>query len=414
MSFSYRRVLKGIFRDIWIAHTVSQVGTQVTLLALPFTAALTLNATPFQMGILTAAGTLPNLLFSLIIGVWVDNWPKRITLITADLIRAFLLFTIPVFAVLHMLSIEILVIVAFLMGIASIVFEVAMASIIPVVVGRERLMESNALLETSRSTATTVGPALGGVVVDILGPPFALLLDSLSFVCSAFFLRHIDVEKPPPSVSDTSFWELLFGGFREMQKSPLLAALARTATIWNLSSAINNAVLILYVTRELHLSAAQFGIMTTMLGIGMVLGSTIVGWIQQRFVLGSVFMASGLVATFASIGVITALLLPETLRFIYLVIIEGICGIGYSIFVIGIGSFRQAATRDAVQGKVTASFRFLMMGGMPIGALIGGSIGARFGLLPALVVGTCGLFVAWGMLWVSTVPTMKRIPEPVE
>lgn len=402
------------FRNVWAAHTVSQFGTQITVLALPFTAALTLDATPFQMGILTATSTLPTLLFGLMIGVWVDRWPKHRVLVAADLVRAAALLLVPLLALAHALSVAVLIAVAFLTGVANMFFNVAMSASLPRIIGRQRLVEGNALLEASRSAATAVGPSLGGVLVQVLGAPFALLVDAASFLVSALFLRGVRVAQPVAARPRQAFWPEVRLGFQEIGGRPILFALARTATLWNLAVYINVAALILYVTRVLGLSAAQFGVITTMLGVGMLLGTAVIGGLQRRFGVGTVFMVAGFMATLSSVGVLGAHLVPGAGRFAFLLVSEFLSGVGYIIFAISTASVRQAATPDDLQGKLAATFQFLIMGGIPVGALVGGVVGSQVGLWSALMVGATGQFVAWGLLWFSPVRTLETMPASSE
>ena len=202
------------FVKLWTGQTISLIGSQVTFLALPLTAVLVLNATPAQMGFLTAAGAIPSLLVGLFAGVWVDRHRRRPILIAADLGRAALLLLIPVAALLGVLRIEYLYIVAFLVGTLGLFFEVAHHSFLPSLVGREQLVEGNSKLEISDSVAEIVGPGLAGGLVQLVTAPIAIAVDAISFLISALFLGLIRTPEPapkPPDEQQNIFGEVVEG-----------------------------------------------------------------------------------------------------------------------------------------------------------------------------------------------------------
>ena len=190
------------FLKLWAASAISDVGSQISALALPLIAALTLGATPWQMGLLSAAGAAPILFVGLFAGVWVDRLRRRPLLIAMDIGRAATLLTIPLASALGLLRIEILYIVALLVGALSVLFSVAHLSFIPTLVERERLVEGNSKLQTTTSVAQVAGPGLGGVLVGLLGAAFAVIIDALSFLASALLIVGIRVKEPSRPASD--------------------------------------------------------------------------------------------------------------------------------------------------------------------------------------------------------------------
>ena len=194
-----RGAFTGLWRDseflkFWAASAVSDVGTQVSALALPLIAALTLGATAWQMGLLSAAGEAPVLFVGLFAGVWVDRLRRRPVMIVADVARAALLLVIPVSSALGVLTIEILCAVTALTGTFAVPFDVAILSFVPSLVRERELMDSK--LELTSSVAQVAGPGVGGLLVNALGAPFAVLIDALSFLGSAFFLLRTRVPEP--------------------------------------------------------------------------------------------------------------------------------------------------------------------------------------------------------------------------
>ena len=184
------------FMKLWSAETISQLGTQVTQLALPLAAIYVLHATVFEVSLLTAAEFAPFLIVGLPAGVWVDRMSRRRVLIAGDLGRAFLLGSIPLAAALHVLSMPQLYLVAFFAGICTVFFDVAYQSYLPSLVYRDQLIDGNAKLEISRSLAYLAGPALGGYLVELVTAPFAILVDAVSYLGSALFIGRIQAEEP--------------------------------------------------------------------------------------------------------------------------------------------------------------------------------------------------------------------------
>src|SRR5512132_1839212 len=190
------------FLKLWAASAVSDVGSQVSALALPLIAALTLGATPWQMGLLSAAGAAPILFVGLFAGVWVDRLRRRPLMIAMDIGRAAILLVIPLASALGLLRIEILYVVALLVGALSVLFDVAHLAFIPSLVEREQLVEGNSKLQTTTSVAQVAGPGLGGVLVGLLGAAFAVLIDALSFLASALLIVGIRVKESSRVASD--------------------------------------------------------------------------------------------------------------------------------------------------------------------------------------------------------------------
>ena len=179
------------FRNLWLATSVSQLGTQVSELAIPFIAVTTLRAAPIEIGVLNAVQFLPILLLSLVVGVWVDRLRRRPVLIASDLARAFILFSIPAAAIWHVLSLPQLYVVGFLVGSFTVLFDVAYQSYLPAVVDRDQFITANSRLQVSEQGASVIGPALGGSLISLLTGPIAVAIDAISYVASAGFLLGI-------------------------------------------------------------------------------------------------------------------------------------------------------------------------------------------------------------------------------
>ncbi len=237
------------FIKLWAGQTVSLFGSQISLLAIPLTAVLILNATPLQMGILTAAEAVPYLLFGLVAGVWVDRLRRRAILIVADVGRFIVLSLIPLDYLLGILRIELLYLLAFLVGTLSIFFDVAYRSYLPSLIEREQLIEGNSKLELSRSVGEIVGPGLAGVLVQVFAAPIAIMVDSLSFLASALSLLWIRTpeEIPKVEVQRKGLRHEVLEGLRFVFGEPMLRALTGSFATLTLFNSLLEAVFVLYV-----------------------------------------------------------------------------------------------------------------------------------------------------------------------
>ena len=276
------------FVRLWIGQTVSQFGSQITLLALPLVAALLLKATPLEMGLLGAMEMAPFLLIGLPAGVWVDRWPRRPVLIVGDVGRALAIGSIPVAYELGQLSMLQLYGVAFVTGILTVFFDVAYMSYLPALVERDQLVDGNSKLEVSRAAAAIAGPGLGGALVQLLTGPVAMAFDAVSFAISAVFLVTIRRPEPAP--------EALRRVNRCVQRLPRDCATclrtgcyaqsppARPLPISSASAGF--AVYVLFAVRELGLDPARLGLVFGLGNLGFLVGALAAAPAARRFGLG--------------------------------------------------------------------------------------------------------------------------------
>lgn len=260
------------FRRLWIAETISQFGTQISLLGVPLVAIALLDATPFQVALLGTVEFLPFVLFSLPAGAWIDRLRRRPILIAADVGRAASLASIPIAWQLGVLSIEQLYVVGFFIGIMTVFFDVAYMSYLPSLVEPDDILEGNSKLEISRTVAQTAGPALGGGLIGLVGAPLAILADSLSFLASAAFVTRIKRQEPAPDKHLDALGKPRVGlrrevaeGLRYVFGNRYLRTIAASTAASNLFSNIVFSVYLVYVVRDLGLGVATIGVV---LGIG--------------------------------------------------------------------------------------------------------------------------------------------------
>jgi len=400
------------FMRLWAAQTVSLFGSQVTTLALPLTAALTLKATPAQMGILGAAQFAPFLLIGLFAGVWIDRRRRRPVMIAADVGRAILLALIPALALLHALRIEQVYAIAFLAGALTLFFDVAYTSYLPSLVARERLSEGNARLEGSAAVAELAGPGVGGVLAQLFSPPLALIVDAVSFVFSALSLRTIRVAElePAPHAWDGGFWRDIGQGLRVLLGNRLTRATVSAAATLVLCSSIGSSVFVLYLTRALHLPPVLVGLVYLASGLGSFPGAILCGKVTRRLGVGWAIVVAAFTMSAARLLILAASG-PVVVALAILMVAEALAGFAGIIWDINQLSLRQGLTPQHLLGRMNASFRFIVWGMMPLGALLGGFLGAQIGLRPTLTVSVIGGLLA--PLWVLFSPVRSLRTQPV-
>jgi MFS family permease len=403
------------FVRYWTAQSISAAGDQITLLAIPLLAAITLDVSSLQMGLLAASGTAPILLLGLFAGVWTDRLRRRPILIAADFGRAALLLLIPVAWQLDMLSIGLLYVVAFLSGSLAVFFDVARQSYTPTLVQRDELVDANAKVMVSVSAAEVAGPGLAGALVKVAGAPLAILLDAASFVASGLFM--LKIRKPEPQVSrqgvHPNIWSEMREGLRWVVHDPILRTLTASTGIWNFFENGRLAMMILYMTRNLDLGPGAIGAILMVGSIGFFVGAFLPRWASNRFGLGKAILLATVVIWIGELLYPLAVGRTEIAVPILIVamLLEGLGGPTYDINQV---SLRQAITPDRIRGRVNGSIRVIIRGMVPLGALAGGAIAAAFGLRAAMVLGAFGPPIGFLLIWFSPVRKLKVPPPPVD
>jgi MFS family permease len=401
------------FMKLWAGETISQFGTQVTTLALPLTAIVVLQATPVEMGVLGAATYLPFLLLTLFAGVWVDRHRRRPILVWSNLGRFVVLAAVPVLAVTDLLRIEHVYLAAALVGVCTVLFDLAYQSYLPSLVVRDDLVEGNSKLQVSASAAQIGGPGLGGLLVQVFSAPVAILVDAVSYLCSVVSLLLIRNREPDPADGGPmrrGIWKDIGEGLRFTFGNPTLRACALEAAVYNMAFLITETIFLLYATRQLGLSPGVIGAIIGTGAIGALIGSTLPKRLGARFGIGPTILWSVAVATVAPLLVPLAGG-PRWLLIALLVASFFIGGGATIVCSIHVVSLRQAITPERILGRMTASYRFFTWGIIPIGALLGGYLGDTIGLRPTLFVG-CGLFVVAALFIVfSPIPRLRVLPE---
>ena len=401
------------FRKLWIGQSISAVGSQVTLIALPLAAAFTLTATPQQMGLLVAAGWLPYPLFALFFGAWADRLPRRPILIATDIVRAAVLLTIPLAAFTGLLRIEHLLIAAFVAGSMTVLFRSAYVSFIPVLVGRESLVEANTKLALSESVARVAGPSLGGLLVQLITAPFAILFDALSFVASAVAVAAVRVRETPPTLAERRpIWTEIVEGIRVVITNPFIRTVTVIGFLFNAVITIGDAVFVLYVARELGLNGALLGAVYTVGGLAAVAGTTAVQRTTARFGIGPSLVGAILLFTIAG-GLVLVASGPPIVAAAYLAMSAAVRSFCAQLFNVTTSSLFQAAVPYRLLGRVSGAGA-VGLGLIPISALLGGWLGQNVGLWNTLAIAIAGQFVAFVYVALSplrAIRTTKDVPS---
>jgi MFS family permease len=401
------------FERLWAALSVSLMGTEITALALPLLAALTLGASALEMGILAAAGQVPFLLFSLPAGAWVDRLPRRPVLIATDVASSLLLVSVPLAVPLGGPNFPHLCVVAFGVGTMTVVSEVAHYAYVPSLVGRERLTESNSRLQVSYSAAAAAGPGLAGALVQLLSAPVAVLADAVSFLISAALLRSIRRPEPPPVRSDAGLpmRRSIADGMRKLLGHPLLRAIIVASVPITFFTSGFLALYVLYATRELGLAPATIGLIFAAGGVGAISGAMLARRAAARFGVGPAIIG-GWILTAAGALLVPLAAGPTVVVVAILVLSKAFEGVTDTVANIHQWSLRQVVTPDHLAGRVTAGHRFAVYGAGAAGALVGGALGSAAGLRPALLVCAIGALLSPLLAVFSPLRRLREQPVP--
>lgn len=397
------------FLKLWSGQTISQFGSGITGSALPLTAVLVLGASSTQMGFLVAAEAVPFALFGSFAGVWVDRLRRRPLMIDADIGRAILLLSIPLAALLGRLQIGQLFLVAALIGVLTVLFDVAYQSFLPSLVTREQLLAANSRLATSTAMAEVVTPGLAGVLVQLVSAPLTLLLDALSFVCSAGSIALIRREQHPmPLSSHGDVFREIGAGLTTVARHPLLRAFAAYRLMSRFFGNWIGALYILYGLHELGLGPALLGLTVGVGGVSNLVGTLLVGPLTRRFGVGPSMLAA------ATVGSFTAFLVPLAhgpvlMGFGILALCQAFDAV-QPIYEVNALSLRQSITPPHILGRVNAAMQVLEGGIGPLGAIIAGILAGHIGMRPTLFLAALG--AGPSILWLvfSPLPALRTMP----
>jgi len=406
------RLLRGHdFRNLWLGQSISLLGDQISYIALPLVAVLVLDAGPAQMGYLGAASLMPHLLLSLPAGVWLDRVARRRRiLISCDLARAAILATVPIAYGFDALTLGQLYGVAFLAGCFAVFFDLSYPTVFVSVTPREQFLEGSSLINGSRSFSYVAGPSVGGLLVQAFSAPFTILADAVSYLFSALFLGRVRAAEAPVEDVEGGMRSRVAEGIRFIGGNEIFRpALLATATL-NFFNYAFSALFVLYATRTLDIEAGTLGLILGAGAVGGLLGATFAARLGRAIGVGRAFLL-GCVLFPAPLVLIPLAEGPRPVIIGMLFAAEFLSGMGVMILDINGGSIMYALTPDRLRSRSQGAFNFVNWGIRPIGALVGGALGAWIGVRPTLWVATIGAIA--GALWLLPSPVLglRELPE---
>ena len=397
------------FFKLWGGQAISKIGSTITSVGLPLTAAFVLGASPLQMGILAGCGGAGVLVFGLFAGAWADRLPRRSILIATDLARAALLSTIPLAAALHHLHMAQLYAVATLSGILTVFFDASYQAYVPSLVNRAELVEANSKLALTESIADVIGPGLTGLLVQLITAPMTILLDALSFLCSAASVWLIRRPEPRPEPGPAPhIGREIAEGLSASWGNPLLRALLQRAAIAAFFLGFIGGLFYLFAVRELHITPVLLGIVISVGGASNLFGAVVAERLLHRLGLGRCLLGAAWMIGLATLMVPLA---HGSVALSAAFLIAGQLGdMAWPIYNINETSLRQAVTPDRLLGRVNSAANLLFHGAYPLGALAGGVLAQSIGIRQTMLIGALGYLLSTVRLTLSPIRHVRRLP----
>lgn len=381
------------FLRLWGAQAVSAFGARITREGLPIMAVLTLAAAPSQLGVLAALTSAAGLFVGLAAGDFVDHTPRRRILIAADVARAALLISVPVAAWLGVLTIWQVYAVAATVAAASVLFDIADHAYLPALVGRAHVLDANARIATTESVAEMGGPALAGLLFQVLTAPFALAANALTYLASAVVLAGIRTPEPQPEASaHRGWWHGIVSGAETAWGEPRVRVLLVMSVTGGLFGGFFSALYIAYVLRDMGLGTALMGLGIAAGGFGALAGSALAQPMARALGVGVAICVSGVAS---ALGTLLILFAPhDRAGAMAALVVSQILGDLFGVIpYILASSLRQGVLPNRLLGRVGATFRAAPGGAAVLGALAGGTLGGQLGLRPTLLIAIAGLMI---------------------
>ncbi len=403
---------------LWTGQTISVLGSQLSGLALPVFAVTLLGVSEAQLGLLGTFDNSAFLVFALLAGAWVDRWVKRRVMIVADLVRMVSVAAIPVLYFTGLFQFWHLLVLGAIIGTATVFFDVASQSIIPILFKDEQIGAANSAIETSSQIAGIGGPSLVGWLLLFLKAPFLLLADAVSFLISALTLSVIrDNEVPKPTEDRRPLREEIAEGLKFVWNQPLIRRISFTTATSNLFNSLAMVLFPIFILRYLDISVGVWGLMMSVASVGGLLGAMSANKLMKLIGEGQLIVYSAVASGLVFLVIPIVAFLPHDLSPWILTVVEFCISFLVLTYNITQVSARQRLCPKPLLGRMNASIRFMVWGVMPIGSLIGGLIGQGFGVVTALIVGAVGNF--FSALWIFFSPlrnmrTMPSVPEGSE
>lgn len=412
MSNDAKLIKNKNFVWLWSGQSISVIGSQLSGLALPVFAVTMLGVTEAQLGLLGAFDNAAFLVFALLAGAWVDRWVKRRVMIVADLIRMLAVAAIPILYFAGLFQFWHLLVLGAIIGTATVFFDVASQSFIPILFKDDEIGRANSALETSSQIAGIGGPSMVGWLLVFLKAPFLLLADAVTFLVSAITLGFIrDDEVPKPTEDRRPLREEISEGLKFVWNQPLIRRISFTTATSNLFNSLAMVLFPIFILRNLEISTGVWGIMIAIASVGGLLGAMSASKLMKLIGEGQLIVYSAVASGIIFCFIPASVLLPRAAAPWALTAIE--FGISFLVLTYNITqvSARQRLCPKPLLGRMNASIRFMVWGVMPIGSLIGGIIGELHGVVTAMVVGAVGNLFSALWIYFSPLRTLREMPS---
>lgn len=386
------------FMLLWSAQSISALGSRIGREALPLAAVLALGAGPLQLGVLNAAQAAPALALGLFAGAWLDRRRRRPVMIAADFGRAAVLLTIPLAAVFGILSLWQLYAAALVVASLGFLFEVADQSLLPAIVARGEFVEANGKRAATSSAAEVVGPSIGGILVQLLTAPFAILIDALSFVASGWLLLKLRPEPAAPAAkaeAHAPYLSDIRDGLKALWRQDVLRPMVVAKTLRSLFGGIVDAFYVLYVVKHLGISPAWMGLIIGCGGAASLLGAAVAPALAKRFALGPMLVAAQLGIVLGVACLPAASLAPAALVPVLLVAHQILADLSLTFYLVLERSLRLHLAPPALLGRINSTWLMLAIGPGLLGAVLGGLVAEAFGLGAALWIAVGGYVLSF-------------------
>ena len=405
------------FRSVWTATAFTALGAQVTAVALPLLAVLTLHASPGEVGLLATAQWLPFLLIALPLGVLFDRVRRRPLLVAAEAGRALVLLALVVLLLAGVLGIELLVLLALLLGCCTVVYEVGYQSYLPSVVPADRLDVANSRLRSTESVALIAGPGIGGLLVQALSAAGALGVQVLTSLVSAVTLARIRRPEPVPGGPGLRLLPAVAEGIRFLLRDPVLRWAVGFSAIYNPFAQWIEVLFTVDAVTRLGLSPGQFGLVFSTGAVGALLGAAVAPRVSRR--IGALPTCLWCAAIEPPVFLVLPLL-PADLGTPAILVLAGtvfaLTGVTTAVSSVIVLTIRQRRVPDALRGRANATTRMISYGSITLGAAAAGLFGQLFGARLGLAIGCVGGFttIIWtvGVGWSLLRRGVQVEPDP--
>ncbi len=404
------------FIRFWTGETIANFGNQLGLIALPIIAAVSLGASPFQMGLLTASTQLPRMVVGIFAGSWVDQRKRLPIMIWTNVLRAATLMAIPLTAQLGILNFTLLLLISVMLGVLGIVFDSAWNAMVPNLVDRKDMADANGKLWASMGLAQIMGPALAGSLIAWLTDANVLAITAISMLLAAWYMKQIQKPEPEPEdqpdmhAGPREMLRNIKEGYVELGRNPVVRPLTTTLVGSSLGSGVFAAVFLLFLSNNLELSTRGVGIMYAIGGTGALLGSTLAAPLAARYGFGRIITIGPFIQGASNMLFAVGVVFSQW--GIALAAVGSLVGwIFVQAYDINRFSLRQSVTPPKLMGRIASSTMTLIAGATMLGSLVGGAVGQVWGIGPALALGAVIQIAAGFLTLFSSVPAIHELPN---